>query len=226
MRPEGGRNWATMAVALGIVLLLVVGGGGLRAGRALAHPDAAPVSAGLTTSAGPLTIQSFQFSPNSISSGSSTQGTVQLSGGTTPYSAWMNNSPNGCQPSSVPVVTSNLTTTFSCHPSSTGTFSVHLDVLDSSRPVNRASQTAMLTVSGNGGGNGSGNGKGGNGSSIFPSGLLTVVTLLAVVFLATIIAIAAGTIATAVAVSRGLRRINETLAKQLPKTPESPKPPG
>ncbi|MCI4347495.1 MAG: hypothetical protein L3J97_02605 [Thermoplasmata archaeon] len=169
-----------------------------------------------TPGSGPLQVVSFSFSPGSVASGSPTQGMIQLSGGVTPYRAWMNNSPPGCQSNTVPYVTSNSTTTFSCHPNGPGTFQVHLDVVDSGSPVSRVSSSATLQVnSNNGNGNSNGSGKSnGSGGFSLPSGLFGVLTIFAVVFLGAMIAVAAGVIAVAVSVSRRLRQINETLAAQ------------
>lgn len=177
--------------------------------------------AGLVTTAAPaLSIASFSFNPSTIQANSSTQVSIQLSGGTPPFYAWLNNTPPGCQQGSVPEVTSNFSNSFSCSPTASGTFTVHLDVMDSAVPASKASRSATLTVnSGSGGGGG-----GGNGSFSLPSGLLATVTLLALVFLGALVAIAAGTVATAVVLSRRLRQVKEALEK-LQKPPESPRPP-
>jgi len=120
---------------------------------------------------------------------------------------------------------------FSCNPTNQGGYSMHLDVVDSSLPASRTSLTADVTVVSNSNGNGNGNGNSNNnnngsggGSLAIPSGLEQIALIVALVFLGTMIAIAAGTIATAVVVSRRLRQINETLAK-MNLNPKEPKPP-
>lgn len=172
---------------------------------------------------GSLQITSFSYSPGTSTVGSQVQGNIQVSGGTTPYHAWLNNTPPGCQPSMVPYVTSNASTTFGCRPSSAGTYNVHLDVLDSAAPPARASQTASLTVNSNSGnGNGSGNGSGKSNGSGFslPAGLLPLLTTFVFVFLGAIVALAAGVIAVAVSISRGMRKLNATIAAQQKPTSE------
>jgi hypothetical protein len=94
---------------------------------------------------------------------------------------------------------------------------------------NQGTGGAMLIVnSGGGGGNGNGNGSGsGNGSSSgfsLPAGLISTLVLFGSIFIGAMVALAAGVIATAVLVSRGLRRLNETM-KKTEEPPSSGKPP-
>ncbi|HKV90693.1 MAG TPA: hypothetical protein VJQ43_05810 [Thermoplasmata archaeon] len=194
------------------------------AGPAIPRPATPPAA---IAQSGTLLIQSFSYSPSPVSAGTSTQGMIQVSGGTPPYFVWLNNTPPGCAPPSTPLTMSGVSTSFSCNPSTPGSYTIHLDLLDSGAPVAKASQSTSLTVNGNNHNtNGSGNKNGGgNGSSILPSGLLTVVTLLAVVFLGALVAVAVGVIALAAIVSRRLRQLNETLAK-MSSPPEKAKPPG
>jgi hypothetical protein len=190
---------------------------------------AVPLASHPPTAVGPsassVSITSFSFSPSTITSGSTTQGTIQISGGTPPFYFWLNNTAPGCQPPTTPYKTSNYTTNFPCQPSSTGNYNVHLDVVDSAAPATHDSRSTGLGVnpgSSSGGSGGNSNGSNGSGFSL-PSGLFQTAILLGAVLLVSLVLIAAGTIATAVVLSRRLRQINETLAKQ--KTPEAPKPP-
>jgi hypothetical protein len=94
-------------------------------------------------------------------------------------------------------------------------------------PPDKTSQTTTLTVtdgnngignggsSGNSGSNGSNGSSGGgdNGGFQIPSTLITMLMLFGIVFLASIVALAAGMIAVAVLVSRRLRQLTETMAK-------------
>jgi hypothetical protein len=191
------------------------------------HVPTSP-AAGLTLSAGTLQITSWSFSPNPVSAGTQTQGMVSLSGGTPPYFLWFNNTPPGCGPPTNPQTSSSPSFQFQCSPSSSGSYNnIHLDALDSAAPPNKASQSTSLTVNSNSGnGNGSGgNGKGGsNSSSILPSGLLTILTYFVLIFMATMVIIAAGVLAIAVSVSRRLRQLNETLARTA-RAPNEGKPP-
>lgn len=179
----------------------------------------------------PLSVTGFTFQPGTISLGSQSNGSVLLNGGTAPYYLWFNTTPPGCAPPSVPVTSPSTQFTFLCHPSSSGSYSISLAVLDSSSPRQTASATGFLTVNSNGGtggngnngGSGNNNGNGSNGFSL-PSGLLQVGLIVAIVFLASMVALAAGMIATAAMLSRRLRQLNETMAKANlpPKEPKSP----
>jgi len=187
-------------------------------------------SSGLDLASTPVTITQFSLQPSSVNMGAQVNGTVGLSGGTAPYYLWFNNTPPGCAPPNNPEPTSSTTFTFQCNPSSTGSYLVHLDVVDSSVPVSKASQSASMNVrsSGNGNGNGNNSNNGGNGntslSSLLPGGFLEIGIILVLVFMGAVVAIAAGVVAIAVLVPRRLRQLNETLAKSgLP--PKEPKPP-
>lgn len=197
-------------------------------------PRPAPTASGVGLATGGLTIDQFSFQPPNVNSGSGTNGSLTLSGGTAPHYLWFNNTPPGCTPSSTPVTISTTPYTFQCHPSSEGTYTVHLAGVDSSVPSSTASGTTGLTVMSNGNGNhnGSGNGSGSNNGgdgntslgSLIPSGFLEVGLIVALVFIGSVVAIAAGVVAMAVLVPRRLRQLNETLAKSgLP--PKEPKPP-
>ncbi|MCI4343159.1 MAG: hypothetical protein L3J92_03465 [Thermoplasmata archaeon] len=220
------------SVVVGSVLLLVFAG--LVAVSAIA-PRPSSTAAGLVLETGGVTIDQFSFQPPDVNSGSETSGSVTLSGGTAPYFLWFNDTPPGCSPSSTPVTISTTPYTFQCTPTSAGTYTVHLAVVDSSVPSSSASGMTGLTVMSNGNGNhngsgngsGSNNGGGGNTSlgSLIPSGFLEIGLIVALVVIGSVVAIAAGVIAMAVLVPRRLRQLNETLAKSgLP--PKEPKPPG
>ncbi|MCI4346675.1 MAG: hypothetical protein L3K07_08010 [Thermoplasmata archaeon] len=222
-------------LALGVVgtllpLAFLALAGGLGVPQTVAHPGLR-MSGELRTAASPVQVTGFFFSPSTLSAGTQGSGQVNLSGGTQPYYLWFNNTPPGCAPSSTPVTITTPSLQFNCNPSSAGSYHVHLDVLDSSVPRTHANQSTQLTVTSNGGnnnGNGSGNNNGGNskgnGSLSLPAGLLQLALIFGAVFLVSMLLIAAGTIATAVVLSRRLRQINETLAKSNA-APKDAKPP-
>jgi hypothetical protein len=224
------RNIARRLAPVFVVgLILLVACPGLTGARSA--PQAPGSSSAAIVPSGPLGV-SFSFSPQSITLGSTSTGNVQINSGTGPYSLWFNNTPAGCSPPSTPVVTSNSQYSFQCTPSNQGNFGVNVAVVDSSTPRNVGTQVGNLQVTssgGNGNGNGNNNKNGsngsGNGSFSLPSGLISFVILFGIVFLATMVAIAAGTVATAVMVSRQLRRLNETL-KQQNRPPGPGGPPG
>src|SRR5438309_7722212 len=138
------RRLALLTVGLLVVLVLGVGVG---------TPPSIQ-SAGRLTAA--FTV-SFSYSPSTTAANSQTQGMVSFSGGAVPFKVWLNQTPPGCAPSQVPLVTSNYSNSWQCTPTSSGTYDVHLDAVDNTGT--RQSATATLTVqSGGGGGSGSGNG--------------------------------------------------------------------
>jgi len=215
---------------VGLIAVLLIASAAVPA-MATQRSSSAATPATVIVATSPLQITTFQYSPSTVTQGTSTQVSIQLAGGTPPFYAWLNGTPPGCSSQSVPVVTSNYSNNFQCTPTGTGNFVVDLTVLDSSSPTQKISQSASLTVNsnnnnGNGGNNNNNNGGNGSGSSglNLPTGFLSLLMIFAIVVLAALVATAAGTIATAVAVSRRLRQVNETLkAMQLP--PQGPKPP-
>ncbi|MGA8303872.1 MAG: hypothetical protein WA691_10265 [Thermoplasmata archaeon] len=217
---RGGR----FAIAATLLILLAT-----LAAYSAGAPRVSGPSGGLELASGSVTISQFSFQPSNANPGTQVTGTVGLSGGTAPYYLWFNNTPPDCSPSNNPVMSSSTTFTFQCTPTSTGSYSIQLEVVDSSTPATKASQTATLNVES--GSNGSGNGNGNNSnngnnslSSLIPSGFLTIGLILVIVFMGAIIAIAAGVVALAVLVPRRLRQLNESLAKGgLP--PKESKPP-
>jgi hypothetical protein len=131
-----------------------------------------------------------------------------------------------------PFTTSNYTNSFSCTPTSSGTYNVHVDAIDntggrgstaSTLTVNPGSGGCTTNCGGNGSGTGSGNGTGSGGFSL-PEGLITTLFLFSVIFLAAIVALAAGVIAMALLVSRRLRQLTEAMKPPEREPPES-KPP-
>jgi uncharacterized membrane protein YgcG len=187
----------------------------------------APLLAQLNPAPESFQIASFAFSPAQTPADNEIQGMVSLSGGKALFYLWFNGTAPGCGPSSNPVTLSGPSMQFNCTPSSPGSYSVHLDAVDSASPPDKASQTAPLTVTnsnngnGNGGSSGTNGSNGGNGSTgggsnggfQIPSTLITMLMLFGIVFLASIVALAAGMIAVAVLVSRRLRQLTETMAK-------------
>jgi hypothetical protein len=188
-------------------------------------PRSGASESGLTYASSAVSISQFSFNPSNVNQGSQVSGAVDLLGGTPPYYLWFNDTPPGCSPSSNPVSINSPSYSFQCNPSSTGSYQVHLDVVDSSVPATKASQFASLNVNSNNNGNNNSN-NGGNTSlsSLLPGGFLTFGIILLVVFLGAVVAIAAGVVALAILVPKRLRQLNETLAKSgLP--PKEPKPP-
>ena len=212
---------ALFAITLGLALVVPWSGVTSPAARATLVASALGVAAG-----SPISDLNFNFQPSTVSIGGQVTASVTFSGGTPNFYLWFNNTPAGCTPGG-PQMSPSDSFTINCRPTSGGTFTTHLDVLDSASPPSRASATATLTVTGNGNNNnGSGNNNsnnGGNGSFSLPGGLITIAMFGGAAFLAALVAIAAGTIATAVKVSRRLREVNETLQKLTPPpTPPSP----
>ena len=166
---------------------------------------------------------SLSYSPSTVSANAQTQGMYSISGGTPPFTIWVNNTPPGCNPQSNPFMTSSSSDQFACTPTSAGTYSVHVDVVDSAGTRGSASATLTVNTSGNGG-NGNGNGTGSGGFSL-PTDLITMLTLFGALFVGAIVALAAGVIVMTVLMSRRLRQLNETLAKaNQPSTEEKPPP--
>jgi hypothetical protein len=215
-----------LVVALFVALLIGATAAGVWEAptRAATAPTGVPIPA-----ASPLTIQTWGFSPSTLSVDTSTSGSLSLAGGTAPYYAWVNGSAPGCGPSTNPVTLSGTTTQFTCNPTSTGNYEVHVDVVDSSVPTMKASQSTSLTVTSNNGGNGNGSNSNGNnsggGSFSLPSNLIEYALIFGLIFVGAMVALAAGMIATAVIVGRRLRKLDETLSKMLPpfQEPKSPK---
>jgi hypothetical protein len=227
MSSQSGRRFRVSLTLLVLGVGLLVSLGSVSGTMGSANRNPAPLLGQLNHSPESFQIASFSFSPAQAQAGNQIQGSISLSGGTVPFYLWFNDTAPGCGPSSNPVTLSGPSTQFNCTPSSPGSYSVHLDALDSAPPPDKASQTAPLTVTdndngnGNGGSSGNSGSNGGNGSSgggsnggfQIPSTLVTMLMLFGIVFLASIVALAAGMIAVAVLVSRRLRQLTETMAK-------------
>ncbi len=153
---------------------------------------------------------SLSFSPSTVQVNGQTTGSYSIVGGTPPFTIWENNTPPGCAPQSVPFSTPNPSGTFSCNPTATGNFNVHVDVQDSAG--NRGSMSAPLSVTGSGSGSGS-NQTGGIDLS-FLNNLLPIVMITGILFLASTIAIAASAVALAILVPRRLKQIRKALEGQ------------
>src|SRR2546427_9372330 len=161
---ERARRHRSVLAAVLIVLLLVGAAFGIL-GVSVAPARAPPTR---LAAEGTFTV-SLSFSPNPVPAGTETQIFLSFtSGGSSPFTVWVNGSAPGCAPPTQPFTTPNYTNNFPCTPSSSGSYNVHIDAIDSSGYKTSASNT--LTVStGNGGctshfgGRGSGKGSGGGG---------------------------------------------------------------
>ena len=190
------KRRAVVRVGLWVILLLIV---------AVGTPPSAPF-AGRPVAAAMFSV-SFSWSPSTVDVNTPTQGMVTFSGGSIPFNVWLNQTPPGCAPSSQPFVTSNYSNSWQCTPTASGTFNVHLDAVDSTGT--REFATATLTVQGGGGG-GSGTGNGTNPLSGLQD-LLPTLFAFAIIFLGSLVALAAGVIAMAMLVSRRLRQLTEAM---------------
>src|SRR3989449_1825887 len=165
---ERARRHRSVLAAVLIVLLLVGSAFGILGSIT---PTKAP-SIRLAAE-GAFTV-SLSFAPNPVPAGTQTQISLSFtSGGSSPFTVWVNGSAPGCAPPTQPFTTPNYTNNFPCTPSSSGSYNVHVDAIDSSGYKTATSNT--LTVStGNGGctphcGR-SGAGKGNGGGGVAPPG--------------------------------------------------------
>lgn len=205
------------AILLGFLLALVT-----------ASPVLGAPMGGRPAATLPVTLS---FSPNPVSTGSQTQIQVSISGGSPPYLLWFNSSIPGCNPPSQPMQQSGNTASYPCDPTSSGTFGANLDVADSAG--NHGSTSASLNVqSGGSGGNNSGNGTGGIDLSALQN-LLPIVMITGIVFLGSVVAIAASFVAMAILVPRRLKQLRNAIQVNppapatavKPQEAEPPKPP-
>ncbi len=171
--------------------------------------------------AAPLTVN-LSYSPSTVPVNGLATGSYSIGGGTPPFTIWMNNTPPGCNPQSLPFTTSNPSGTFDCYPTGTGNFNVHVDVQDS--VGNRGFASAPLSVT-SGGGSGSGTNQTGGIDLSFLNNLLPVVMVTGIVFLASTVAIAASAVALAVLVPKRLKQIRKAIEGQGPKSAEPASPP-
>ena len=222
-RPRWQRR--VLGAALVVLLLAVYAFGSL----GVSVPSARPPTMRLTPQ-GTFTV-SLSFSPNPVSAGTQTQIHLDFTNtGSTPFTVWVNGSAPGCGPQTQPFTTPNYTNSFSCTPTSSGTYNVHIDAIDSSGYKASASNTLTVNTGGGGctsncGGSGSGSGNGsGSGGFSLPPDLVSTLFLFSMIFLGAIIALAAGVIAMALLVSRRLRQLTEAM-KPPEKAPPESKPP-
>src|SRR2546426_9078217 len=178
---ERARRHRSVLAAVLIVLLLVGSAFGILGSIT---PTKAP-SIRLAAQ-GTFTV-SLSFSPNPVPAGTQTQISLSFtSGGSSPFTVWVNGRAPGCAPPTQPFTTPNYTNNFPCTPSSSGSYNVHIDAIDNSGYKTSASNT--LTVStGNGGctsncgGSGSGKGSGGGGFAL-PGNLVAATFMFVVIF--------------------------------------------
>src|SRR3989454_2610347 len=166
---ERARRHRSVLAAVLIVLLLVGSAFGIL-GVSVTPARAPSIHLGAQ---GTFTV-SLSFAPNPVPAGTQTQISLSFtSGGSSPFTVWVNGSAPGCAPPTQPFTTPNYTNNFPCTPSSSGSYNVHIDAIDSSGYKTQTSNT--LTVStGNGGCTsncgGSGAGKGSGGGGVAPPG--------------------------------------------------------
>ena len=161
----------------------------------------------------------LSFSPNPVNVNTPTTGNYAISGGTPPYTIWENNTPPGCGPQSNPMITSNPTGTFTCTPTATGNFPIHVDVQDSAGNSG-STQTSLSVTSGGSGGIG-GNNTGGIDLS-FLQNALPILLATGILFVGATVAIAASSVALAILVPRRLKQIRKALEAQTTPGHESP----
>ncbi|MCI4336552.1 MAG: zinc ribbon domain-containing protein [Thermoplasmata archaeon] len=123
---------------------------------------------------------SLSISPSQVQKGQSISVTTTASGGTPPYTSYSYTGlPGGCS--------GQNQASFSCNPSSTGSFSVQVTVTDmhgnQSTPGNTVSVDITSSSNGNGNGNGGGNNSSGGLSSLFSgfSGILSLLLIFGIV---------------------------------------------
>ncbi|HYS72607.1 MAG TPA: hypothetical protein VEO96_01300 [Thermoplasmata archaeon] len=222
---RGGRQECVLAIVL--TFLLVVGSAFGVFGVSLAPARSQTIRLAAQAA---FTV-SLSFSPNPVSAGTQMQISLQFNGGSAPFTVWVNGSAPGCAPQQIPFTTPNYSNNFSCTPTSSGTYNVHVDAIDTSGSQGSAASTLTVnTGSGGcttncGGNNGSGSGSGnGTGGFSLPEGLVTTLFTFALVFFAGLFALAGGVIAMAVLISRRLRQLTEAMKPPEMAPPES-KPP-
>jgi hypothetical protein len=167
----------------------------------------------LTVTASTISILSFTASPNSIRTGSTFTSTVQVSGGTPPYSISLNGYPSNCV---APPSSSSTTITFTCTPSNSGNYPLSVRVTDSTgASATSNTQTVNVQSSNGGGGN---NGTGGNnnsGGSFNPlsglGGTLQTLFLFFLVFFGLFVVLVGALVATAIFTGLTARRTRRML---------------
>src|SRR5256886_10925314 len=138
---ERARRHRNVLATVLIVLLLVGSAFGIL-GASVAPARAPSIR---LAAEGAFTV-SLSFSPNPVPAGTQTQISLSFpNGGSSPFTVWVNGSAPGCAPPTQPFTTPNYTNNFPCTPSSSGSYNVHIDAIDSSGYKTSTSNT--LTVS-------------------------------------------------------------------------------
>jgi hypothetical protein len=200
----------TLVLASAWTLLLVVSS--LGAGSQLGGHGSGPLpgSAGLRTAAEPFVgtalTATLTASPSNLQQGQSINFQVTANGGHSPYSYTYSGLPPGCSGQNTP--------SFSCNPSSTGTYTAQASVSDSG--TNQTTTNSVsITVTSSGNGNGKGNGGGNNSSNplsgLFSgfSGILSLLLILSLVGFVTWILLIVGVWIIAITLVRRLPKKGE-----------------
>ncbi|MFI5414067.1 MAG: hypothetical protein ACHQ16_00080 [Candidatus Lutacidiplasmatales archaeon] len=163
------------------ILLLVAGLGAVSVTSGSWSHSGARISPAAVVGATPVVSASLSISPGQVQKGQSISVTTTASGGTPPYTYSYTGLPGGCS--------GQNQASFSCNPSSTGSFSVQVTVTDmhgnQSTPSNSVSVDVTSSSNGNGNGNGNGGGNNSSGglSSLFSgfSGILSLLLIFGIV---------------------------------------------
>jgi hypothetical protein len=170
---------------------------------------------------------SLSFNPDPVTAGSQTQIQISISGGSGPYYIWFNGSIPGCTPPQQPIQQNTSSNSYSCNPTSPGTYPVSLGVADSAGNHGSAGGTLTVQSSGGSGGTG-GSGTGGNGTGgidlSFLNNLLPIIMVTGFLFLGSTVAIAVSAVALAILVPRRLKQIRKALEGQPMKAPKTEAP--
>jgi len=182
------RNLLAALAVVAVLAVLLLGSGAVASNGATAlgsHTTSRLMSDGGPTvsaipASGPVSAR-LSISPGQVQQGQSISVMTTASGGTPPYTYSYTGLPNGCS--------GQNQASFSCNPSSTGSYNVQVTVTDSHGNQSTPSNTASVTVtsSNNGNGNGKGNGGGNNSSgglsSLFSgfSGILWLLLIFGIV---------------------------------------------
>lgn len=159
---------AALVIAIFASIALISAGGILPSTRAPGESFAG-LGTGPTSAVQPFNAPvsaSLSVNPTSVQTGQSISVQTTASGGTTPYSYVYNGFPSGCGGSN--------SATFTCSPTSSGTFQLSVTVTDSlgNRTSSNTVSLSVTSSNGNGNGNGGSGGSGNNSSNPF-SGFLS-----------------------------------------------------
>jgi hypothetical protein len=126
------------------------------------------------------------------------------------------------------MTTQNPSGTFSCTPTVTGNFDIHVDVQDSGGNSG-STQVTLSVTGGSSGGSGSGTGNNTGGIDLsFLQNLLPVVMITGILFLGSTVAIAVSAVALAILVPKRLKQLRKAIEGQsigkvaAPATPPPP----